>query len=414
MSEAKTQRPLETWSAADVHLSVEYAAHILDDINAYAAEGLKQLSRSGIAVGGVLFGSRREKSVRILAWRPIACEHMKGAALVLSPNDRKELAQLLTGAKSDSELEGLHAIGWFVSHTREGVSLNESDLEVYSHFFPWSWQIALVLRPFRDRSTRAGFFVRDSEGRVKSDASYREFQIESKAAAAARFQYPVVAAYDAPVGVAPGAGLNEPPVEDVIPEAAPPRRAFAQARIFSDRRLWIWAVPVMLALIVWAVVSDKPAPPPVLPSIGFRALDSAGQLRLEWNRSSKAVHEASRATLDIREGTAAPVRLDLNSGQLDLGSLLYPRKSADVEVVMTVFPQDGAPIEESARFVGPPVSVQNTEDTGEVRKQRDRLLKENARLRDDLRHETNRNRDLEDAIQALKNRVEVEQSQKPK
>ena len=79
--------------------------------------------------------------------RPVACEHASGSAFILSQNDRNGLAQLLHESHAEPEL-GLHAIGWFVSHTREGVSLTESDLEIYNHFFPWSWQIALVIRPF--------------------------------------------------------------------------------------------------------------------------------------------------------------------------------------------------------------------------------------------------------------------------
>ena len=425
MSEIKTQR-LETWTAAEVHLSVEYAATILDEINGYAAEGLKHLSRSGIAVGGVLFGSRREKTVRILTWRPIACEHVKGSIFILSPKDRKGLAQLLTGAKDDPELADMHTIGWFVSHTREGVLLNEADLEVYTHFFPWSWQVALVIRPFRDRPSRAGFFVRDTEGRVKTDVSYREFEIKGTAAASSRpVHHPVIAEYE-PAGN--GAPANEPssqqssldkvgreePLRGGAREPVEPRRSGLAARVFSDRRLWIWTVPVILAAVVWAVILDKPAPAPVTPSLGFRALDSAGQLRLQWDRSSKPVREAARGTLSLWQGGAPPVQLELNSGQLELGSLLYPRRSADVEAVLTVFPAEGKPIEESARFVGPPISPPAIEDATELRRQRDALLKANEQLRDDLQHETNRNRDLEDAIKALKNRAEVEGSQKPK
>ena len=416
MKEAKAQTALETWTAPEASLSVEYAASILDEINAYALEGLKQLSRSGIAVGGVLFGSRREKSVRILSWRPIPCEHVKGPALSLSQNDRKGLAQLLQDTQLDPQLTGLHAVGWFVSHTREGVSLNESDREIYSHFFPWSWQIALVLRPFRDRPSVAGFFVRDGEGRVKTDASPREFQIAGSGAPNPRMpHYPVIAEYEY-TAEEPPPGELETSAETVEDDRAPlrPVRSFAQARIFSDRRLWIWAVPVMLALIVWAVVLEKPAPPPVSPSLGFHLSDADGQLRLEWDQSSNLVEEATRGTLKIRDGAAAPVRVELQTNQLDAGSYAYTRKSADVEVVFTVFPQGGKPVEESARFVGTPVSAAHAEGDAELRKQRDALSRENARLKDELRHETNRNRDLEDAIRALKNRVEVERLQRAK
>lgn len=407
MREVNAQRPLETWAIAEVQLSVEYEPHTLDEINGYALDGLRQLSRRGIAVGGVLFGSRGEKSVRIAAWRPVACEHASGSAFILSQNDRNGLAQLLHESHADPELAGLHAIGWFVSHTREGVSLTESDLEIYNHFFPWSWQIALVIRPFRDRPTRAGFFLRDTEGRVKSDASHQEFQLRPVAVRMERPLHPVIAEYAPPVR-----DLEPPQVVPLLPE---PRRSLMQANIFSDRRLWIWAVPVMLALIIWAMLLDKPAPPPVAPpSLGFHAVDSDGDMRLEWDKSLKQVRESTRGDLLIRDGQADPIRVNLDPTRLATGSYVYSRKSADVEIVLTVYPPSEKPLEESARFVGAPVGLSKTDSADELRKQRDALATDNERLRDDLRRETNRNRDLEEAIQALKNRVNVEQSQKPK
>jgi hypothetical protein len=412
VKEARAQRPLETWTAAEVELAIEYAPQLLEEINAYALDGLKQLSRSGIGVGGVLFGSRGEKSVRILCWRPIACEHAISAAFVLSPNDRNGLAHLLQSASADPELGGLHALGWFVAHTREGVWLNESDLEIYRHFFPWSWQIALVLRPFRDRATQAGFFVRDAEGRVKSDASANEFQIAGATARVERpLPLPVVARYEPPAPEL--ALLDDQPEPVATPPAERPRRSFAQARIFSDRRLWIWAVPVMLALLVWAMLLDKPVPAPVSPaSLGFHAVDSAGLLRLEWDKSATAVRDAGKAVLVIHDGGTPPVRLDLDAAMLAQGAYVYSRRSADVEVLLTISPKTGRPIEESARFVGSPIPLPVTDNPDELRRQRDALAKDNERLRDDLRRETNRNRDLEEAIKALENRVQVEQSQK--
>jgi hypothetical protein len=414
VNETKAQRPLETWTVPEVQLSIEYAVHVLREINGYAVEGLKQLSRGGVAVGGVLFGSRAEKSVRIVTWRPVACEHVKGAAFILSQNDRNGLAQLLNQAQSDPELDGLHAIGWFVSHTRDGVSLSEPDTEVFSHFFPWSWQIALVVRPFRDRPSLGGFFVRDDEGRVKSDASYREFRIDGASGQAARaVQYPVTAEHEAAV-VNPKIGR----VPEVVAQLDPVRPAMhrlAPARIFSDRRLWIWAAPAILALIVWAVVVEKPVPPPIgPPSLGFRALDSSGQLRLEWDQYAQPIRTAKRGTLSIRDGRKTPVQLDLDTAQLASGSYLYARTSADLEVVLTVYPVPGAPVEESARFIGPPLGVANTADPVQLLKQREDLSKENELLRQELRREASRNRELEEAIQALKNRMEVERLERAK
>ena len=61
--------------------------------------------------------------------------------------------------RADPQLEGLLCLGWFLSHTRTEIALSESDLEIFSTYFPDPWQVTLVVRPGRGGSMRAGFFV---------------------------------------------------------------------------------------------------------------------------------------------------------------------------------------------------------------------------------------------------------------
>src|SRR3984957_11152249 len=86
------QFQLASWRAPQVERLIEYPLEAMEEIRALACAELLQLSHGGDEVGGVLFGTRREDLIRILTWRPIACEHAQGEGLRLSYKDRMNLA----------------------------------------------------------------------------------------------------------------------------------------------------------------------------------------------------------------------------------------------------------------------------------------------------------------------------------
>jgi hypothetical protein len=69
-------------------------------------------------------------------------------------------------------LAGLTPVGWFHSHTRSEICLRDDDLALHNQFFPETWQIALVIQPGMDGSTRAGFFFREPADR-STESSYK-------------------------------------------------------------------------------------------------------------------------------------------------------------------------------------------------------------------------------------------------
>ena len=106
----------------------------------------------------------------------------RGPAFLLSDKDRMVLNQQLAADAEDPHLDGLISVGWFLSHTRSEITLSDSDLELYSIFFPAPWQVTLIVRPGRGSSMRAGFFVREIDGTVKSENSYLEFNFPDRLA----------------------------------------------------------------------------------------------------------------------------------------------------------------------------------------------------------------------------------------
>src|SRR5579864_6394390 len=113
MTKPTVELTVDVWNAPEVRLTVEYAVEAMEEIRAAVSDGLQQLAHGGLEVGGVLFGSRLDNSIRILKWRPIACEHAEGPTLRLSTRDRIGLTRQLEVAKGDPDLAGLQPLGWF-------------------------------------------------------------------------------------------------------------------------------------------------------------------------------------------------------------------------------------------------------------------------------------------------------------
>jgi hypothetical protein len=399
-----------SWTTPEVDVKIEYPLEVMDELRVAATDGLQRLSRGGLEVGGVLFGTRRGSSVRILTWRPIECEHAHGPGFVLSHKDRANVTRLLDVAQTDHDLQGLTPVGWFLSHTRSDLVLSPANVDFFNLFFPWGWQITLVLRPGRLGEARGGIFVREADGSLRTESSYREFTIEPlrrDAPAAAR----------TPRALEPLS--REKSVEtDEPPPAAQPEIAKTRARGPS---LWLWAIPGCLALLIGGVLLKDRflTPAPADPSIAFRVLDEGNSLRLEWKRDSPAARSAREAVVEIKDG-AATSRIVLTPQRLREGNVEYGRQTGDVELSITVYPSGGGnPERESARFVGPPVAgnqPQSPEQTeapaSGLQAERDRLDAELRRLRSNLSKETERANHAEDMVRILENRIQVENARK--
>ncbi len=205
---------------------IEYPLDLMEEVRAFACEELLQVSRGGNEVGGVLFGTRRDGLLRVLTWRPIACEHAHGESFVLSANDRMNLAVQLELARQNADLKDLRPVGCFLSHLQAGVCLATSDVETYDAFFPESWQVALVICPKGERRAEAGFFFREAGGKLETKASYQPFDLQPLPAARA----PVSSA--APAAASPAMSKPEPVApkpEPVAPKVEPAARTREEA-----------------------------------------------------------------------------------------------------------------------------------------------------------------------------------------
>ncbi len=359
-----------SWRVPQFPRAIEYPLEVMEEIRAFACDELLQLSHGGDEVGGVLFGTRRDDLIRILTWRPIACDHTQGEGLRLSYNDRMNLAVQLEMARQNPDLKDLRPLGWFVSHPRGDVSMSASDLEIYNGFFPEAWQIALVICPKQSGHAQAGFFVREAEDKLQSEASYHCFDLQP-------LQLAPIAADIAPVPETEAAPPPLPPVrkpkdpEPAKPPQTPPQSSSApslpspaipspalEAPSFQmdepvpTKERWLWAIPIVLALGIAGFMLYQRRTPPPSASIALRALSEAQTVQLTWDANSSAIHDSDRGEIAIDDG-AKHSQVSLTGDQLHAGKMSYLPQSSDVGFSMTVYPANGDPIHDYTRLIAP-------------------------------------------------------------
>lgn len=426
MSETK----LGTWTVPESPLTIEYSLVVVDEIRKAVTEGYQALSRGGIEVGGVLYGVREGETIRILATRPIACEHARGPAFQFSENDRAALAAQLKQAADDPLLGGFECLGWFVSHTRTGIQLLESDLEIYQSFFPQSWQVTLIVRPGRAVSMRAGFFIREFDGTLHTESSYLEFSFPDRLAALLDRS----ARTGAPDHPAPSRRGSPQPIRgidfrvDSGSSAVPAMHSYASSSpAFSSpeqepleapqfeapllappapaRKNWIWlvvwaAVLVGLALVGWHYFAPRAQPEPV----GLALAEKDGVLQVQWNHAAKPIVDATRGDLEINDGKQSRT-ISLSASDLALGSFAYQRSTGDIEVRLVVDSPDGAKVQEVSRYLGSAPVPAKTADTQALEHRRDELQEEVERLRRENSQQTAHIQQLERTIRILQTRL---------
>lgn len=387
MNSERTQALYGLWKVDSHPAVIEYSSLVMSEIADFVNDGLQQLVRGGIEVGGILFGSRDGSALRIKAWRPLMCEHAHGPSFLLSAKDQQGLEKLVSDSKSDPELKECEPLGWFHSHTRSEIYLTSDDLQIYHRYFPEPWQVALVLRPKRDERVRAGFFIRESGQPVRAESSLLEFAIE-----------PVSKAVIQPPSITPA------PIAPSLPEAPPVR---SERVVHSPLWLkWLSLAAVILLLLAavritafkWRTESENPV---ILP---LSVTDLSGTLQIEWDRGFKQVVEADSAEILIADGAQKFTKV-LDAAAVREGAFHFVRNNEDVRIQLTLFRRGKPTAKEISVFVGPKFVRGSEEVPGRTNRKRQRVADENVRLREALTKETARAQRLEETVRTLQERL---------
>ena len=404
-----------SWSASESPVTIEYSLVVIEEIRHEVAEGFQRLSRGGVEVGGVLYGTREGRTIRILAMCPINCEHARGPAFLLSDNDKQALEDQLKRELEDPRLAGMICLGWFCSHTRSEIALAEPDQQIYEAYFSAPWQVTMVIRPGRSGSMRAGFFVREHDGTVHCESSYLEFNFPDRLAGVLdrprgerpasnrphtvyfRDSGPAPARRELAVAVPAPTPMPAPIEGPKLLPAPPPRSKWP----------WLigWAVVVVVGIIFglrYFVL--KPGPEPLSLSVAERN----GQLQIAWNKSAKPIETATRGTLTITDGQN-PLTFVLTPQALAQGNFKYERTTDDVEIQLTLDEPGGDKAEEATTFLGAsPTKADSDTNVKAIEKERDDLKQEVENLKRENAGQAERIQQLERNLKVLQSRLGIE------
>ncbi len=408
---------------------------VIEELRRAVEEGFQRIGHGGIEVGGVLYGLHTEGLVRVMEWRPIECQHARGPGFLLSPDDEEGLARMLADAEHDSALKAMEVVGWAHSHNRTRVFLTEEDLEIHRKHFPQPWQIALVMRPSREKPTACGFFYREADGGIHAEASRQEFEIFPNPNVPVRERRPKESLRDrrqrresAPSAAAPEGAAAAGPVQsasvETAPAAAPPESTTPAIAPAARTAAPVPAIPgwqqppprtvpwgfligvaMVLALAAIAMATHaywRPLVSPPADALGLAISETEGQLHISWDRNATPVREAERGRVQIADGGQERL-IELDAAEMRRGSVTYTRESEDVQVTLRVARTGKAELQEISRFLGPPRAAAPQEQSSAAD-----LEAEAERLRAELKKESARSQQLRDSIRALENRLKTE------
>ncbi len=129
-------------------------------------------------VGGWLVGKWREDRKTgdpfIIVEASLPAPHTRhgSAYLTFTQDSQVALYQNFKERHPDKEL-----LGWYHTHPRMGIFLSDYDTWLHNHFFPFPYQVALVVEP---HSASGGFFIRQMDGVLDPRSYFGFYELKTK------------------------------------------------------------------------------------------------------------------------------------------------------------------------------------------------------------------------------------------
>lgn len=314
------------WEDPGDSIMIQINLDVIERLGAAVEEGLG-VSGRGFEIGGILLGQSRPGNSRVIViddFEVIPSQHLRGASYTLSPKDRQAL-----GARLERRKRG-QVVGYFRSHTRPGLYLDQDDFSVISSYFPDPSNVFLVIRPSAEGPATGGFFFWE-EGEMNRRSSYRQFPLDRERLM--RGDFPVTERHAVTAAQRP---LPAPAVERVEP--APfrlPHVPWLVVPIFAGCFL-------VAGLFVSQIRDSRQAATTVSPSAPSRSLLSldvqrtGSGLEVRWDPSAAAIRKADLGVLWITDGNQQ-FRRELDAKELAAGNTSYVTSSRDVNFELQVF-----------------------------------------------------------------------------
>src|SRR6185436_5913998 len=152
--------PYYVWEVPGKPISIQLSFDAIDRLCPEIMRGLGALKRRGAEVGGILLGRLAPDSpgkVLIEDFEPVPSEYLTGPSYNLSANDRVRFEAAIARHKSQ-EAAGLTVVGFYRSHTRDELYIDDADMALAQQYFPDAANVFLLIKPFASRTSIGGFF----------------------------------------------------------------------------------------------------------------------------------------------------------------------------------------------------------------------------------------------------------------
>jgi hypothetical protein len=388
--EARTQDGYYVWDVAGRAVTVHLHLDVLDRLSAEAMRGFGAVPKRGAEVGGVLIGTVEPgedgdpTTVRIEDFEPVECEYRRGPSYLFTEDEKATFEDAVLRWQPDPA-KPAHAVGFYRSQTRDGMSLSLEDIELLDEFFPDPADVALLIKPYGTKVSAAGFFVR--ENGAFPDVSPQEFPFRRRELTGEeppphrpmmdRVQRPErgprrrersygsreLEANPTPQPlpeIAQPAEYQDPYMQAAPMRASQTGTAYATtlpSRSRFNSSFWIplsfvfllfgIALGYMISLMAKGAARGLSDPQDF--ALGLSVMKSDDNLTVKWDRYAPAIRAALDGVLEIEEnGVTKPVAL--NSTNLQSGTVVVEKPTHSVRFRLTVHPQARLNITETAEW----------------------------------------------------------------
>ena len=362
------------WEPADKAISVRLSLDVVDRMQQDVMRGFGAVPKRGAEVGGILLGraATGDKTVvTIDDFVLVPIEYKRSPSYLLSEEDAQAFDAAVEKARNSPDPLP-SPVGYFRSHTRDGVGLGAEDLAIFQMHFPEPETVALIIKPYGTKVSQAGFYFKE-DGKFQSGPPLLEFpfrrrDLDPEAPVPPRPIRPPERSSDRP---SDRAALRAMPRErsehrplgfdatsetwtvpgsarQPVDAASDPEAALAAELLLESKRRgrggWVW-VPLSFIFLLLGVLlgfqaaqSMRPQLPPGSNEpykLNVSVTRSGNNLQVKWDRQALAVRTAQKGLLTIEDGTySKPV--PLNSFDLQSGSVVYPPYSDHVRFRLDV------------------------------------------------------------------------------
>ena len=311
--------------------SIRISLDVVDRLQQDVMRGFGAVPRRGAEIGGVLLGSAYDDgSVAVEEYELIPIEYKRGPSYLLSVEDVGAFEATVDELRKKSG-DGIRPVGYFRSHTRDGVGLGDEDRELLARYFPEEETIVLLIRPFGTKPSIAGFYFKE-QGEFPSGPPPLEFPFRRKdltpaedepGAETPRITIPERESARVPQPEQAGerrwpVQSSQRPVEEVQQPQTPqnPLEAAGYVDVGPEvkskaRRGWIW-VPLSFIFLLLGVVlgfqaaltmNHRTGANAEAYNISLTVTPANGDLQVTWNREAQAIRAASKGVLTIEDGS---------------------------------------------------------------------------------------------------------------